>query len=409
MARRLLILAGTILPAVLILSSVLAQTASRDDSVLVGKIDKSSAELVRIRQEIQLQQDKMAGLDAREDQAKRDHDDILQEIDLIQQLLGELDQRERLLQEQSQELEVSLQRSVQAHRNGQEALARNLRSMYVRGRYRRLEMALTADSFSSFMTRMKWEAMLTRLGAGMVEKLRAEGQRVQSESKQLEVARAEINLAREEAGLQTGRLEDLMAEKMAVLRDVESERRGVKDRLLELSMSEQRLNYVLEDLEQQRKEKAAAEAAAQASRQAQEQPQGSLVELAGQLEWPVRGQILRGFGRSVHPRFKTVTLNNGVNIAAGQGAPVAAVGSGVVEFTDVLPGFGQCVILDHEAGYYTLYAHLDQVFVSPGEIIARGQVIAEVGKPAPGEPAQLYFEVRHGKTPLDPMDWLKPR
>ena len=396
--RKVLLAMGLV--TILALGTVLAQEGAPDISALQGKIDESSGELERIRLEIKQQQDKMAGLDAREDQFQRDHQDIEAEIDLIQQLLGQLDQRERLLLEQSRELETSLQRSVRAHDQGQAALARNLRAMYVRGRYRRLEMALTAESFSSFMTRMKWEALLTRLGAGQVERLREEGLRIHSEGKQLEVARAEINLAREEAGLQTGRLEDLMAEKMAALRDLESERRGIRDRLLELSMNEQRLNYVLEDLEQQRQEQAAAAKAPTA---------GSLQDLAGQLEWPVRGHVLRGFGRSVHPRFKTVTLNNGVNIAAGQGSPVAAVGSGMVEYSDVLPGFGQCVILDHEAGYYTLYAHLDQVFVSPGEGIARGQVIAEVGKPAPGEPAQLYFEVRHGKTPLDPLDWLKPR
>ena len=134
-----------------------------------------------------------------------------------------------------------------------------------------------------------------------------------------------------------------------------------------------------------------------------------LVQMAGDLDWPVRGQLIRGFGRSVHPRFKTVTLNNGYNIAAPAGSPVAAVADGTVEYSDHLPGFGQCVILDHGAGYYTLYAHLDGVFVAKAEKIARGQVIAEVGRPDDGDEPQLYFEVRQGRTPLDPADWLRSR
>jgi septal ring factor EnvC (AmiA/AmiB activator) len=404
--RSVMLRAFPALLACLLLGTVLAQTDPVGDSALLGKIEKSSNELARIRLEIKQQQEQMADLDARQNQYKRDHQDIVTEIDLIQQLLNELDQRERLLQEQSTQLEYSLQRSVKTHRRGQQALARNLRSMYMRGRYRRLEMILTADSFSSFVTRMKWEAMLTRLGAGLVERTRGEGLRIHQEKKELEVARAEINLAREEAGLQTGRLEDLIAEKMAALRDLEAERKGIHERILELSMNEQRLNYVLEDLEQVRMRRAAASPEVAPT---QGSPGVALPDLAGALEWPVRGKVLRSFGRSVHPRFKTVTVNNGINIAAGLGAPVAAVGKGQVEFADVLPGFGQCVILDHTAGYYTLYAHLDQVFVAKGEQIARGQVIAEVGKPAAGEPAQLYFEVRHGKTPLDPLDWLRPR
>ena len=395
MAGGILVLAA----ALMALGGVRAQESGQGLSVLQAKIQENGGELDRIRQEIQDQQELMENLDSREAQVKRDHQGILKEIELIQELLGEMDQRERLLQEQSRELSVSLQRSRRDYRYSQQALARNLRSMYMKGRHDKLEMILTADSFSSFVTRLRWEALLTRLGAGLVEETRRDALGIRSQQKQLEVAQAEINLSREEADRQTSRLEELMAEQMAALRNLESERRGIKDRLLELSMNEQRLSYILEDLERQRRETSAPSLPGESS----------LQELAGQLEWPVRGQVLRGFGRSVHPRFKTVTLNNGINIAAAVGAPVAAVGRGTVEFSDVLPGFGRCVILDHGAGYYTLYAHLDRVFVAKGEQIAMGQVIAEVGRPGPQEQPQLYFEVRHGKTPLDPADWLRTR
>ena len=213
------------------------------------------------------------------------------------------------------------------------------------------------------------------------------------------MALAEIALSREEAGQEGSRLEMLEAEQIEALRALESQKKGIKNRLLELSLNEQRLTYILDDLEQQRVEQDAKELATAST----------LTAMAGQLEWPVTGSVLRGFGRSVHPRFKTVTLNNGLNIAAVLGAPVAAVAEGEVEFADELPGFGQCVILDHGEGYYTLYAYLDHVFVASGAQIARGQVIAEVGRPVGGEQPQLYFEVRHGRTPLDPADWLRTR
>jgi septal ring factor EnvC (AmiA/AmiB activator) len=388
-----------VLAVVCVLLAWMAVQAQEPGGVLQAKIDKSSGELDRIRQEIRQQQNKMNKLDSREADLQRDHEDILEEIELIQQLLGQMDQRERLLTEQSLQLSGELEKSKSDYRLSQQALARKLRSMYVNGRYQKMEMILTAESFSSFVTRLKYEALLARVGAGLVDQIRQDGRRLQSHRQQLEVARAEINLSREEAGLQTSRLEDLMAEQTAALRELQTERKGIKNRLLELSMNEQRLTYILEDLEQQRQQKTVVD---------ESQP-GSLPELAGQLEWPVQGELLRGFGRSVHPRFKTVTLNNGINIAAQVGAPVASVGDGGVEFADVLPGFGRCVILDHGAGYYTLYAHLDRVFVAKGEKIARGQVIAEVGRPAPREQSQLYFEVRHGKTPLDPTDWLRSR
>lgn len=366
---------------------------------LQKKIDENTSDLAGIHDQIKAFHQQEKNLDNREEEIRRTHANVIREIELTSQLLVEMEQRERLLGKQSESLKTQL---VQGHRNydaSQKALATHMRSMYIRGRQGQLEAVLTSGSFSRFVTRMKWESLMVKLGAGLVDETRTEGLKLSSRQKQLEVSLAEIWRIREEAGEQSGHMEGLLAEQMAALRELENERRGIKDRLLELSMNEQRLTYVLSDLEELRNRRQVEVVS----------PENQLTELAGQLEWPVRGELLRGFGRSVHPKFQTVTLNNGVNIAAGRGAPVAAVADGTVEFTDRLPGFGQCVILDHGSGYYTLYAHLDRVFVTAGGETARGQVIAEVGKPESGESSQLYFEIRHGKTPLDPMDWLRSR
>lgn len=368
-------------------------------SVLQNKIDENTADLNSLHEQIAAFHQQEKALDNREEEIRRSHAEVTLEIELTGQLLVEMEQRERLLKKQSDTLKHEL---VAGHRNfdaSQKALSSHMRAMYIRGRQGQLESVLTSGSFSHFVTRMKWESLMVKLGAGLVDDTRIEGERLGSRQRQLEVSLAEIWRTREEAGEQSDHMEGLLAEQLGALRELEDQRRGIRDRLLELSMNEQRLTYVLSDLEELRKRQ-----------QAEEVPsENHLTELAGQLEWPVSGELVRGFGRSVHPKFRTVTLNNGVNIAAGRGAPVAAVAAGSVEFTDRLPGFGQCVILDHGSGYYTLYAHLDRVFVTSGGKIARGQVIAEVGKPESGEASQLYFEIRHGKTPLDPMDWLRSR
>ncbi len=375
------------------------QVKDASPNVLQLKIDENTSDLASIQQEIAAFHQQEKDIDNREKEIRRTHAEVTREIELTSQLLVEMEQRERLLKKQSDALGKDL---VTGRRNfdaSQIALAKHMRSMYIRGRQGKLEKVLTSGSFSHIVTRMKWESLMVRLGAGLVDDTRDEGDRLSSRQKQLEVSLAEIWRTREEAGEQSGHMEGLLAEQMAALRELHHERRDIKDRLLELSMNEQRLTYVLSDLEELRKRQEAEEKPAE----------NQLTQLAGQLEWPVRGELVRGFGRSVHPRFQTVTLNNGVNIAARLGSPVAAVASGKVEYSDHLPGFGQCVILDHGAGYYTLYAHLDRVFVTAGGETARGQVIAEVGRPEPGESSQLYFEIRHGKTPLDPMDWLRSR
>ena len=381
------------------LPALTGQPTVADDDPLLHKISENKSELEELRAKIKRQEDKIDSLDKQAAQMRRSSEEILQDIELSRGLLGGLDQQERLLVVQSEQLNGDLDVSIEVYAARRQALAKSLRAMYFRGQNPGLDMILTSGSFSEFRARMKWEALLVRLGAGLMQTTREEGERIRRDQRVLKVSLAEIALGREEAGLQRGRLEMLEAEQIEALRNVEREKKGIKNRMLDLTLNEQRLTYILDDLEQLRTEKEARDLVGT----------GTLATLAGELEWPVGGSVLRAFGRSVHPRFKTVTLNNGLNIAAALGSPVAAVADGTVEFSDDLPGFGPCVILDHGQGYYTLYAYLDRVFVASGAAIARGQVIAEVGRPVGGEQAQLYFEVRHGRTPLDPADWLRSR
>lgn len=382
------------------LSAVSAQTTGETDrDLLKDTIGENTAELEQLRSQIEANRKKLDNLENREAEFQRGHDEIQQDMELSSRLMGEMVQREIILQEQAELLKTELDASADVYQERKSSLAESLRAMYIRGETNELEALLTSKSFSDLVSRMEMGKTLARLQASLLQEVRVEGARIQSEQRQLNASLAEIWQNREELLQETGRLEGLQAEHMDALRDLESTRKGVKSKLMELSLNEQKLTFVLEDLEQQRVERAAIEG----------ETFSSMAASAGQLEWPVQGELIRGFGRSVHPRFKTVTLNNGVNIAAASGSPVAAVAVGKVEFADELPGFGECVILDHGSGYYTLYAHLDRVFVAKGEEISRGQVVAEVGTPAPGERPQLYFEVRHGRTPLDPADWLLDR
>lgn len=361
----------------------------------------NTAQLQKVRAEIKRQQDLIRSLNAQAAEARRDHEAIAQEIEATQRLMGGMVRKESLLLAESRRLEDELARRVDTFDGRRGALAASLRRLYMRGQRSDLEMILTARSFSGLMATVRLERTLARLNAGLVERTRDEGQAVVRERRDLEAALSEIRQTREESSQQNQRLQGLQAEQVASLRQLDDRRRGVNNRLLELSLNEQKLNNVLDDLEDRRRQQPAPPILS-----GQGEP---LSQLAGRLEWPVRGEVLRAFGRSVHPRFKTVTLNNGINISAAQGAPVAAVGGGRVEFSDHLPGFGRCVILDHGEGYYTLYAYLNGVFVPRGAQVAQGQVIAEVGGPGGGDPSQLYFEVRHGRTPLDPADWLRSR
>jgi septal ring factor EnvC (AmiA/AmiB activator) len=397
--------AAVVLAAACSLAAALALADGDADGgdALQRSIRENAARLEQLRAKIRSRQERIDAISARESEVRRSLDDINEEIELNRQMAGEMVQKELMLEEQSRQLELELQDTRADYGARRQALARSLRGMYLRQQTGDLEMILTAGSFSDLMARLKLSRMMARLEAGLLENALAGGRRLQSERTALDAALAEIWQSRADRQQQDEHMQLLLAEQTAALRELETERKDIRNSMLELNLNEQKLTYIMEDLEQQRTQRETAAATASA-------PGGeALARLAGRLDWPVTGELIRGFGRSVHPRFKTVTLNNGINIAAPLGAPVAAVARGTVEYADHLPGFGRCVILDHGTGYYTLYAHLERVFVAEGDAVSQGQVVAEVGRPEGGEDPQLYFEVRHGRTPLDPADWLRSR
>lgn len=122
----------------------------------------------------------------------------------------------------------------------------------------------------------------------------------------------------------------------------------------------------------------------------------------GKFTWPVKGQLLSGFG----PKAGGLH-NDGINIAATRGAPVKAAENGVVAYAgNELKGFGNLVLIKHSDGYMTAYAHLDKITQGKGAIVKKGQSIATVGTSGGMKRPQLHFELRRGKKPINPNQFL---
>jgi len=120
------------------------------------------------------------------------------------------------------------------------------------------------------------------------------------------------------------------------------------------------------------------------------------------FQWPVRGPVLTGFG--VGP---TGTQNDGINLAAALGAPVAAANDGEVAYVgNELRGYGNLILLKHADGWMTAYAHCDGLAVKAHDHVKRGQIIARVGKTGAVAEPQLHFEIRRGSRALDPANYL---
>ncbi|MDD5222879.1 MAG: M23 family metallopeptidase [bacterium] len=121
----------------------------------------------------------------------------------------------------------------------------------------------------------------------------------------------------------------------------------------------------------------------------------------GLFDWPVRGNITSSFG------VRAGKNHDGIDIPAKSGTPIKAAAAGKVIFSsDEIRSYGNLIIIKHEGRFSTVYAHNRKNLVKEGELVEKGQVIAEVGDTGRASTAHLHFEVRDGKKPRNPVFFL---
>ena len=126
----------------------------------------------------------------------------------------------------------------------------------------------------------------------------------------------------------------------------------------------------------------------------------------GRLPWPVEGSVIESYGQHYHPVYKNVKLpfNNGVTLAVARGTQAKAVFDGTVAQVVVIPGYNQCVLVQH-GSYFTFYCKLKSVSVKAGQQVKTGQVLGTVDTIS-GED-QFHFQLWKERTPQNPENWLR--
>ncbi len=133
---------------------------------------------------------------------------------------------------------------------------------------------------------------------------------------------------------------------------------------------------------------------------------GEFSKNKGKLPWPADGPVVSGFGKHFHPVYKNLELppNNGVDIALAKGTQVCSVFDGVVAQVIVMPGYNQCVLVQH-GNYFTLYCKMKNLLVVQGDKVKTGQALGTIDT-INGQ-TQLHFEIWKGKNPQNPENWLR--
>jgi murein DD-endopeptidase MepM/ murein hydrolase activator NlpD len=131
-------------------------------------------------------------------------------------------------------------------------------------------------------------------------------------------------------------------------------------------------------------------------------PAAAALPRGARFAWPLNGRILAGYGTAPDG-----SRNDGISIAAPRDTPVTAIEGGAVAYAgNELRGYGNLILIKHADGWISAYGHCDELLVKKGDQVHRGTVIAKVGATGNVNEPQLYFELRRGKQPVNPREFL---
>jgi septal ring factor EnvC (AmiA/AmiB activator) len=253
-----------------------------------------------------------------------------------------------------------------------------------------------AGSVGELMQRRHYLQATLSYDRALVDRLSDESERQQALKKELEQKKEEMSRQKKALTNIKESIRQDKQKKQEVLASLRREK-GTRQRALkELEQAAQRLQKMMDEI----------------SRRSAALPRESLSgtgleAMRGKLEYPARGAVTSGFGKTQHPEFSAELFRKGIDIDAPLGEEVRAVETGKIVFADRFSGYGKMMIIDHGQRYYTIYAHLAELFKKSGDPVRKGEPIALVGDSDSLAGARLYFEIRKDGRPVDPAPWFR--
>lgn len=191
------------------------------------------------------------------------------------------------------------------------------------------------------------------------------------------------------AQTETDKIDQIRAEKAQLLTRIRTEKHLHEQAAKEMEAASEDLSKTLISLK--------------TKEQSQEQ---TFARRKGRLRVPVKGQVITYFNQEKTNKLGILRKSSGIAIEAPDGAKVQAVAEGTVIFSGYLRGYGNTVIIHHGYQYYTVTSRLEKILPKAGDPVKSGSTIGWSSDTTTLIEEGLYFEIRHGKESLDPLEWL---
>ncbi len=399
-----------LLSVFLIAGSASAQTFDQ-------KIKKNQTRMEKIRSEIKAYEQKIAATSQKEKGELETLNEINQKVGLLQQLLGELEQGRFLTEGHIAALKRDLRQTQHELGTLRGLTRRRLVQIYKHREEEPLAIVLTAQSWTQAYARLKYLKLIAEQDRRDLQSLRTKKETIEKRKTEIERELVRLNVLIAQKQHEKVRLDQEIRQRKTSLQRIRKDRAQYKILVEQRRDDLATLESLIADLERKKKE---AEALAELKRLKEKRAakatpkykepvyteRSEFGSYKGRLPYPVQGRIAVKFGDQIHPVLGTKTRNPGVEIQTVENAPVHAVAKGRVTLISWLRRLGNTVIVDHKGGYYTVYAHLSEIYVGVDEDVKAGDPIGKVDESDDGRHL-LHFEIYQNREPQDPSEWLK--
>ena len=295
-------------------------------------------------------------------------------------------------QQETKLAQLEEQVSVQAANidKQQQQLSTQMRALYQYGRQNPLQLLLNQDNPQQLAGLLRYQDYINRYRFDYINKIRENIALLETQKQRVLQQKADLEQMRSKLRQQQAQLAKQQAQQQALIDSLAKSILTDKQKMKELQANRQSLTKLVKKIK---------------SEQLLDQSSAlSFDKMKGKLPWPVKGSIAKHFGEQVNESKLTF---NGTLIDAPEKRAVRAIHAGRVVFSDWLRGFGLLIIIEHNNGYMSLYAHNRSLQKEVGESVNTGDIIASVGHSGGVPQSSLYLEVRHNGKPENPEKWMK--
>lgn len=330
---------------------------------------------------------------------------IDKETALISRSKGLLEQENRLLLGKIQFTNRRLTDAELRQSKLKELYAQRAVYAYKFGNIRNLELLLSSESLNQAYIRYRYLQKIAEHDERTIQSLRKKKEQIAELKNNLNGALQSKQHNLVEKKKQESLYRSRKKEKAGLLKKVRWNQTTFNKQLAQKEKEKNNLIQMILELERQRQKKLAKS----------DSKAPTIIEFdfddfkkaKGKLPWPVNGKVVTHYGKQSDKGSKTYTKNTDIEIVSKLGTPVQSVFKGVVRVITYLPGYGNTVIVDHGKGFYTVYSHLDEIYVHQDQGIDLGQAIATVGDSGSLAGTKLQFGIYGKQSTYDPEKWLR--